>query len=437
MIYRFCAFLAIAGVLSMSSAASTAQTLQSHEAITETSHFDPIPVPAFTLPDALVCNDGTRVTTAQQWVAKRRPELFSLFEKTVYGITPKKFESMTFTVENVKKDARNGKALRKEVVINFNGQPDGLKARVLIYVPNNRPAGKKVPAFLGCNFRGIHTITDELDVTMTDAWVPNEPEKGRVNNKSTEASRGTSAARWPIDTVLDRGYALCSIYAGEIDPDFNDGFKNGVHALVDPDKPRNDQSWATISAWAWGLSCVLDYLQTDPDIDGTKVAVLGHSRLGKTALWAGAMDPRFAMVISNDSGCGGAALYRRNVGETLDIMTGGLRYWFCEELHKYKGRVMDLPFDMHELIALQAPRPVYVASASEDIWADPKGEFFSVLGAVPVYELFGQKPFNGVKDFPECDKSVGSVMRYHVRTGKHNITDFDWAQYLDFADKYL
>ena len=409
-------------------------------------HFDPVPVPEYTLPDPLTANDGTKITTTQQWKTVRRPEIYKMFAEGVYGVLPPKFETMTFTVENVKKDALNGKATRKEVVINFNGQPDGVKARMLIYVPNDRPEGKKVPAFLGLNFRGNHTVTEEEDVTITEAWVPNEPKEGRVNNKSTEKSRGKYQerlrSRWPIDQIINRGYALCTLYMGEIAPDaISEYTKSGVATLFPQKEVKDGSEWNAISMWAWGLSCALDYLQTDPDIDGTKVAVIGHSRLGKTALWAGASDERFALVISNESGEGGASLFRRPVGAGMRILRNDYHsFWFCDNLFKYVDKENEMPFDMHELIALQAPRPVYVASASLDIWADPKGEYLAACYAEPVYKLFYENPLGSdvaPPKMPSLDNPVGGIIHYHVRTGKHDITPWDWERYMDFADKYL
>ena len=405
-------------------------------------HFDPVAIPEYTLPDPLTANDGTKITTAEQWKAVRRPEIYKMFSEGVYGVMPPKFETMTLTVENVKADACGGKATRKEVVINFNGQPDGVKARLLIYVPNNRPEGKKAPAFLGMNFRGNHTVTLEDDVTMTDAWVPNEPKEGRVNHKSTEKSRGKYQEhwRWPIEQIIDRGYAPCTLFMGEVAPDSPDEYLKGVAKLFPEKEVKDGSEWRAISMWAWALSCALDYLQTDPDIDGTKVAVIGHSRLGKTALWAGASDERIALVISNESGCGGAALYRRPVGERLGFMKKHFPHWFCDNLFKYADRENDLPFDMHELIALQAPRPVYVASASLDIWCDPKGEFLSACNAEPVYKLFYDNPLGddvNPPKMPAIDAPVGGIIHYHVRTGKHGLLPWDWDKYMNFADKYM
>ena len=212
---------------------------------------------------------------------------------------------------------------------------------------------------------------------------------------------------------------------------------HGVHAVIDADKPRTGESWGTISAWAWALSRALDYLETDGDIDSEKVAVMGHSRLGKTALWAGATDPRFALVISNDSGCSGAALSRRNVGESVEVINRSFPHWFCDNYKKYGADVQGLPFDQHELISLIAPRPVYVASASKDTWADPEGEFLSIVNASPVYALYGYKGLEG-EVFPPVNTPLSADrMGYHLREGKHDVVLYDWEQFVSFADRFL
>ena len=418
------------------------------------ANYDESKVPQYTLPDPLKADDGTIIADAETWQKTRRGEVLAMFAQEMFGKTPDTANALKGKLRHVvqaeKKDALGGKATRTEVRLLFSHEIGGPFLDLLIYVPNN--ATGPVPAFLGLNFNGNHTVTTEPDVLVSETWLLNEEKAGRdVDEAAIEKSRGSTKSRWPVEMIIDRGYALVVAYYFDIDPDYDDGFQNGVHPLFYREgqkRPDADQ-WGSIGAWAWGLSRALDYLETFKTIDAKKVAVFGHSRLGKTSLWAGAQDERFAMVISNNSGCGGAAVSRRAFGETIARINTSFPHWFCANYKKYNEKEDDAPFDQHELIALIAPRPVYIASAEKDQWADPKGEMLAGFNADAVYRLLGT---DGIGDaarelivtekdgmiydakMPAFNEPIGATIRYHIRTGVHDVTDYDWERYLDFAD---
>jgi hypothetical protein len=379
-------------------------------------------VPAYELPDPLVLANGSRVTSAETWRKSRRGEILELFAEHVYGRTPRARVPVRAEVRSIADDALSGRAVRKQLTLRFGTAADGPFLDLLLYLP--RAARKPVPAFLGLNFTGNHAIHPDPGSALARSWLSSGP--GVVDHRATEAGRGSAASRWPLEAIVERGYALVTACYHDLDPDFDDGFRNGVQPLFyAPGQTRPAANeWGAIGAWAWGLSRALDELEREPAIDAKQVALVGHSRLGKAALWAGAQDERFAIVISNDSGEGGAALARRQYGETVADLNRSFPHWFSGNYRQYSGNVNALPVDQHMLLALVAPRPLYVASATEDRWADPLGEFLGAKGAEPVYQ-------------PPPDTPVGRTIGYHLRTGKHDLARWDWDRYLDFADRHF
>jgi hypothetical protein len=395
--------------------------------------YDEARVPAYSLPDPLLFADGAPVDSAEAW-QRRRAEILSDFEDYVYGKTPLDPLETVFETRSVDPHALNGSATRKEICLHFNRAGKTAQMDLLLYLPN--AAARPVAVFIGLNFEGNHTVHSDPGISLPRSWVPDY--NSAVGHRASEAGRGSSASRWQVERILARGYGVATIYCGDLEPDFDGGIADGVRALFFPagqDKPGPGE-WGALGAWGWGLSRAMDYFETDPQVDAQRVALVGHSRLGKAALWAGAQDTRFALVISNDSGCGGAALSRRMFGETVAVITQTFPYWFCRHFSHYARREEFLPVDQHMLLALIAPRPLYVASASEDLWADPRGEFLSAHFADPVYRLLGTAGLP-VEAMPAPDQPATGQIAYHLRSGGHDITQYDWERYLDFADMHL
>ncbi|MDE3200314.1 MAG: acetylxylan esterase [Acidobacteriota bacterium] len=400
---------------------------------------------AATWPDALTMANGARATSAQEFEAERRPELLNLFAENVYGKSPQEKLPMKSTVTSVDRDALGGLAVRKQVELLFSANGITRALHVLEYLPAK--ANGPAPVFVGLNFDGNWTVSKDAGIALTDEWTVDPALakvrlstelKGHFRQRATENERGKNASRWPLEMILRAGFGVATVYAGDIEPDMVTGIGYGVRPLFfkgDQYLPAADD-WGAIGAWAWGLSRVADYLETDPAVNAKEMIVIGHSRLGKTALWAGAQDKRFAMVISNESGKGGASLSHRGVEESIAHLNIAFPYWFSANYHHYTGRQEKLPVDGHLLLALIAPRPLFVGSAQEDPYSDPHGEYLSTAAASEVYALYGEKG-PSFDDQVELDKPVGNELRYYMRPGGHDMKAEDWKQYIAWAEEML
>jgi hypothetical protein len=403
-------------------------------AVAEPPNNDEGAVVADTLPDVLAGPDGRPVTNADAWQSKARPHQFALLEKHVYGRRlPAVPVSVVGEVERVDVRLAGGIAAeRLQARLRLGPAASAPTTDVLLYLPKGRPN----PVFLKLNFKGNQAETADPAVHLSTAWLPDDEKNGIVDNRATEASRGVQARRWPVAGMVRRGYGMATACYGDVFPDRPDGrAASALPALgrasageLPADEP------GAIATWAWQLSRILDWLVTLPEVDPRQVIVVGHSRNGKAALWAGACDERFAMVVSNNSGCGGAALERRVEGERIADITSRFPHWFCPAFTNYAGREAELPVDAHVTLAMTAPRPLFVASAVEDHWADPRGEFLATVAASPVWQLFGRDGIRTAKD-PSAGTTVGNWVRYHLRPGKHDLLGEDWERFADFADR--
>lgn len=394
------------------------------------------PVMPAHLPDPLIFANGTRVATPAQW-PKRRAELLQQFTEQMYGRMPARPARMRFHVMDLDRHALGGRATREQISILFRGEEHGPRMNLLVYVPNRV---QRPPVILGLNFWGNETINTDPGIRISDRWVESGPTSYLdlscvKNNRATEACRGIDAKRWPVENILDAGYALATAYRGDIDPDRKDGYNESIRSAW-PELAKGGDNFSTIAAWSWAMSRALDYLEQDRLVDGSHVIAFGWSRLGKAAIWAGATDPRFAAVISNESGAGGAKVFHDVHGETVEMLNTRFPYWFCTNFKQYNGRDADLPFDQNEVLALIAPRPLYIASAILDENADPQGEFLGALAVTPVYRFLGSTGLP-TTEWPPVNQRVLGRVSYHVRSGVHSVTDFDWEQYLRFADAYV
>ena len=376
------------------------------------SNYDESKVPPYTLPDPLVMSDGSRVTNAGMWRTRRRPEIMRMYETEIYGRIPANAPKMTWEVVDTDPAAKGNTAIMRRAVGRIGTAADGPRVNMMIYTPSK--ASRPVPLILLVNFGG------------------GPPVEGRPPSSAQFAEPPVAA------DILARGWGYAMVGYNDIQPDRLNTFNQGVigQTLPSGQQPKPDE-WGTIGAWAWGVSRIIDYFETDKLVDAKKIAVQGHSRIGKTALWASALDERIAAVYASCSGEMGAALARRDWGETVDDMAQNFPYWFAGNFQKYAGHWNDMPVDAHMLIALSAPRPVFITGGTADQWADPVGEFLAGVAAGPVYRLLGKNDLGATKIPPLDTPLTKGDIGWHYHTGGHAATPADWSAFLEFVAKYF
>jgi hypothetical protein len=367
------------------------------------ANYDESKVPAYTLPNALKTLSNTAVKDKTTWEKVRRPQILKLFEDNIYGQMPKAYSSIKYSVINENATAMNGKAKLKEVLIEVMNNNKPLKINLVLFIPN---VNKPVPVFLLINNRG---------------------------KENTDPARAAKSEFWPAEMLVDNGYAIAAIHIADMAPDDKVNYVNGVLQLY-PEQLTSDNGMKAVGAWAWGASRVMDYFEKDKDIDAKRVAIVGHSRGGKASLWTAAQDQRFAICVTNCSGNSGAALARRQFGERINRINASFPHWFNNNYKKYNNRENDLPVDQHMLIALVAPRPLYATNASKDFWADPKGTYLSLKNAEKVYGLYGLKSALPLHPPGINEPIIRSPIAYHNREGEHDLTVYDWSNFIKFAD---
>ncbi|MGL4422183.1 MAG: acetylxylan esterase [Gemmataceae bacterium] len=385
--------------------------------------------------DPLTLLNGKKVRSAEVWQSQRRAELLELYQARMYGRLPPAPTKLTGTVLHSNPTAFGEWGGLEEIEIRYTafGQDNPMPIRLLLALPTKR-ATEGVPIFVGPNFHGNHAFTPDPKIRLPDCWMyPNYP--GVVNHRATDAGRGKSMETWPLEMIVKHGYGVATFYNGDIQPDrpkVVEGFRKVAPGTGLPDDT------ATIMAWAWGLQRCVDYLTTRPEVNAKKIAAVGHSRLGKTALVAGAFDERIAMVIPNQAGCGGTGpnVHKDPKAESTARITTAFPHWFCAAFNRDAKEPEKLPFDQHCLLALCAPRPVLYTNAENDLWANPAGQFAMMRAATPVYELLGVRGLEAGA-MPPLDKLSNGRLGYFIRPGNHAMSPADWAIYLEYADKWL
>ncbi len=387
------------------------------------------------LPDPLIKLDGKRVETRQEWFQRRRPELKALFTHYMYGPIPPKPARMNATVTGEHRDFLNGQATLRLVTLDMApGEPNAPRIDLMVVVPNKRPG--PAPVLLALNFCGNQAISPDPRIPLVRNWL-RDTCRGCTNGAATEAARGTQSADWPLAEIIGRGYALATFCNADADPDRADA-SLGLYAWLAGNDPsrNNPTNRGTIAAWAWAFHRCVDYLVTDRSIDAKRIATLGHSRNGKTALLAAAFDERIAMTFPHQAGCGGSAPSRGRTGESVKAINTRFPHWFNGTFKEFNDEPERLPFDQNALVALCAPRPVLFTAAEGDQWANPAGQFEVLKAADPVYRFLGS-PGLATRERPPLGKLIASPLGYYIREGKHSMTAADWRVFLDFADQHF
>jgi len=396
------------------------------------ANIDEARVAEYELPDILTSCTGVEITSFNEWLEVKRPEILSSYEQYIFGTSPVSASVSYVTLESEQENKKNG--IRLQLYNMYLGDVKHPITQFVVFTPATLTF--PVPAFLGPNFLGNQSITDCFTLPLATSWVYPRPSLGiDSTGHATASSIGAHRSRWPLTEIIRRGYGVISFHYADLFPDRADGKQNSIQKPVE-DRTGNIFSWGALSTWAWGMRKVLDCVASISRIDENKIIAVGHSRLGKAALWAAGQDPRFAAVIANESGEGGAAISRRKFGERVSDIVERFPHWFTRDYKMFADKEESMPVDSHELISLMAPRPVYIASAQDDLWSDPRGEFMGMAEAAKVWRL-SDAEIKFPQTMPEVHQPVSGRLGYHIRRGGHDITQYDWIQFLNFSDKYI
>ena len=395
-------------------------------------NYDEDAIPPYTLPELLTLENGKQITDSKTWMNERRPKLLEAIAALQYGKTPPAPNSLSFEVFEKESEALNGIAIRRQVRLYLTENSKAHPMDLLIYLPKN--SNGKVPLFFTISFTANNLTVDDPGVRVGEIWTS--------DGKKVKADQPSRFRATNVEQFIDAGYGFATVYYGDIDPDFKDGFEHGIRKEFLKSGETNPQKdeWGTISAWSWGLSRAMDYFEKDEQINAKKIALMGVSRLGKTVLWTGIRDPRFKMIIASCSGEGGAALARRDYGENIKHMSDSSRYGyqFAPNYHEYSTHVNDFPFDAHTLVAMIAPRPLLLQTGNTDYWSDPKGEFLAAQEASKVYELFGEKgPQNNEMPAAGDTSLIGNKLGYYMHDGGHGTIPSDYPIFIQFMKEFL